>query len=274
MTAPPSTPPPSRSGGSRPRPGSTGAGRPCSSARARTPTGGRRWPPRLPPTSGPACRARCATAGTVASWSRCPAAATTSPGCSAAPRPRTRARPRSPGPRVATTDAAVRSWSTRVAGAGADTEVGTLLAHETVHVATRSAGSPAPLWVVEGLAELVALEAHPDQRGAEVAALRSAGDDDGDGLPTDAGLRAGRPGRHRGVRPGVAGLPRRRRALGERRPRPPVRGARPGRTPRRCRQGDARRRRVDRGALGTRGAVRGPVRAGSGGADPCRRPSS
>ena len=35
------------------------------------------------------------------------------------------------------------------------------LTHETVHVATRSARSPAPLWAVEGLAEYVAYQAQP-----------------------------------------------------------------------------------------------------------------
>ena len=43
-----------------------------------------------------------------------------------------------------------------------------------MHVATRSAGSPAPLWAVEGLAEYVALASHPGERADELAALRSA----------------------------------------------------------------------------------------------------
>jgi hypothetical protein len=40
--------------------------------------------------------------------------------------------------------------------------VAVVLTHETVHVATRSPDSPAPTWLVEGLADDVALTAHPD----------------------------------------------------------------------------------------------------------------
>lgn len=40
--------------------------------------------------------------------------------------------------------------------------VAVVLTHETVHVATRSADSPAPTWAVEGFADQVALQAHPD----------------------------------------------------------------------------------------------------------------
>jgi hypothetical protein len=40
--------------------------------------------------------------------------------------------------------------------------VAVVLTHETVHVATRSPDSPAPTWLVEGLADDVALAAHPD----------------------------------------------------------------------------------------------------------------
>ena len=40
--------------------------------------------------------------------------------------------------------------------------VAVVLTHETVHVATRSVDSPAPTWVVEGLADEVALAAHPE----------------------------------------------------------------------------------------------------------------
>ncbi len=40
--------------------------------------------------------------------------------------------------------------------------VAVVLTHETVHVATRSPGSPAPTWIVEGLADEVALATHPE----------------------------------------------------------------------------------------------------------------
>ena len=40
--------------------------------------------------------------------------------------------------------------------------VAVVLTHETVHVATRSPDSPAPTWLVEGLADDIALTAHPD----------------------------------------------------------------------------------------------------------------
>ncbi|CAA9296050.1 MAG: hypothetical protein AVDCRST_MAG48-951 [uncultured Friedmanniella sp.] len=40
--------------------------------------------------------------------------------------------------------------------------VAVVLTHEMVHVATRSTESPAPTWVVEGLADEVALAAHPE----------------------------------------------------------------------------------------------------------------
>ena len=91
-------------------------------------------------------------------------------------------------PEGPTTGAAVRVVVNPAAGAGSDDELGLLLTHETVHVATRSAASPAPLWVVEGLAELVALEAHPGQRADELAALR--GHDPAD-LPPDRAFAAG-----------------------------------------------------------------------------------
>jgi hypothetical protein len=75
-------------------------------------------------------------------------------------------------PEGPTTAAALRVVVNPAAGTGTDDELGLLLTHETVHVATRSAASPAPLWAVEGLAEHVALAAHPDQRADELAALR------------------------------------------------------------------------------------------------------
>ncbi|MGI3780665.1 MAG: hypothetical protein ACRYG2_07795, partial [Janthinobacterium lividum] len=72
-----------------------------------------------------------------------------------------------------TTAAAVRVVVNPATAQDSDAELGTTLVHETVHVATRSATSGAPLWAVEGLAEYVALEAHPDQRSDELAALRT-----------------------------------------------------------------------------------------------------
>ena len=72
------------------------------------------------------------------------------------------------------TRAAIRVVVNPATATDSDDELGTTLSHETVHVATRSARSPAPVWAVEGLAEYVALEAHPGQRTAEIAALRTA----------------------------------------------------------------------------------------------------
>lgn len=92
-------------------------------------------------------------------------------------------------PEGPTTGAAVRVVVNPAVAGDPDAELGTVLTHETVHVATRSARSPAPLWAVEGLAEYVALEAHPDQRADELAALRPVGA--GAGLPADARFTAG-----------------------------------------------------------------------------------
>jgi hypothetical protein len=44
--------------------------------------------------------------------------------------------------------------------------VSVLLAHEATHMATHSVDSPAPAWVVEGLADQVAYTAYPDARRA------------------------------------------------------------------------------------------------------------
>ena len=49
-----------------------------------------------------------------------------------------------------------------------------MLAHETVHVATRASESPAPTWAEEGLAEWVSLRAHPGQRSWQTADLLAA----------------------------------------------------------------------------------------------------
>jgi Peptidase of plants and bacteria len=46
-----------------------------------------------------------------------------------------------------------------------------VLLHEMVHVATRSTDSPAPTWIVEGLADYVALQAHPSAGDGAAAAL-------------------------------------------------------------------------------------------------------
>lgn len=78
-------------------------------------------------------------------------------------------------PEGPTTDAAVRVVVNPATTRDPDAALGATLTHETVHVATRSAASAAPLWAVEGLAEQVALAAHPDQRTAELAALRRVG---------------------------------------------------------------------------------------------------
>ena len=96
-------------------------------------------------------------------------------------------------PEGPTTGAAVRVVVNPATAQDSDAELGTTLVHETVHVATRSATSPAPLWAVEGLAEHVALEAHPDQRRDELAALpggRRAGGKEPSRLPADASFTA------------------------------------------------------------------------------------
>ena len=92
-------------------------------------------------------------------------------------------------PEGPTTGAAVRVVVNPATAEDSDAELGTTLVHETVHVATRSAGSDAPLWAVEGLAEHVALQAHPDQRRDERAVL-SAGERPRR-LPADASFTAG-----------------------------------------------------------------------------------
>lgn len=92
-------------------------------------------------------------------------------------------------PEGSTTRAAVRVVVNPATTGDPDTELATTLTHETVHVATRSAASPAPLWAVEGLAEYVALEAHHDQQADE---LRALGDDTAPKeLPADDRFTAG-----------------------------------------------------------------------------------
>ena len=67
------------------------------------------------------------------------------------------------------------------------------LTHEMVHVATRSASSPAPLWAVEGLAEYVAYRTEPRARAATEQALAAALRRDGvpSRLPADSDLGSG-----------------------------------------------------------------------------------
>ena len=95
-------------------------------------------------------------------------------------------------PEGPTTAAAVRVVVNPATARDPDVELATTLTHETVHVATRSVASPAPLWAVEGLAEYVALEAHPSQRTDEVAALPPGAPPSR--LPADATFAAGGPG--------------------------------------------------------------------------------
>lgn len=65
-----------------------------------------------------------------------------------------------------------------------------LLAHEATHVATRSAVSSAPSWLVEGFADEVAYDAYPRTAGTAAAALLAHVRADGPpkALPTDAQL--------------------------------------------------------------------------------------
>ena len=67
------------------------------------------------------------------------------------------------------------------------------LTHETVHVATDSAQSPAPLWAVEGLAEFVAYRAQPSARRSTRHELGTALASDGvpTGWPADRAFGAG-----------------------------------------------------------------------------------
>ncbi|GAB2570048.1 hypothetical protein [Microlunatus antarcticus] len=94
-------------------------------------------------------------------------------------------------PEGPTTASAVRVVVNPATARDPEAELGTTLTHETVHVATSSATSAAPLWAVEGLAEHVALEAHPDQRRSELAVLP--GGAPPTRLPADAAFTAGGP---------------------------------------------------------------------------------
>ena len=95
-------------------------------------------------------------------------------------------------PEGPTTEAAVRVVVNPATARDPDVELATTLTHETVHVATRSAASRAPLWAVEGLAEYVALEAHPGQRADELTALPTGPAPAR--LPADAAFGDGGPG--------------------------------------------------------------------------------
>jgi hypothetical protein len=68
-----------------------------------------------------------------------------------------------------------------------------VLEHEMVHVATRSPDSPAPIWAEEGLAEWVALRAHPGQRseGTDEVLIRVRSDGPPSAFPSDGQFRAG-----------------------------------------------------------------------------------
>ena len=68
----------------------------------------------------------------------------------------------------------------RLSGLGRDV----LLTHEAVHVATRSPGSPAPTWLVEGYADRIAYRAHPSRRRRR-RRRRSATPYDEHGVPRD-----------------------------------------------------------------------------------------
>jgi hypothetical protein len=71
--------------------------------------------------------------------------------------------------------------------------VAVVLTHETVHVATRSPDSPAPTWIVEGLADQVALAAHPEAAAGVTEPLleRVRAEGPPDGLPGDEAFLAG-----------------------------------------------------------------------------------
>jgi hypothetical protein len=68
-----------------------------------------------------------------------------------------------------------------------------VLAHELVHVATRSPDSPAPIWAEEGLAEWVSLRAHPGQRseGTDEVLARVRSDGAPPSLPADRRFQVG-----------------------------------------------------------------------------------
>jgi len=74
--------------------------------------------------------------------------------------------------------------------------VAVVVLHETVHVATRSPASPAPTWLVEGLADYVALQAHPEVAdGAAEPLLRSVrASGPPDALPVDERFHTGAEG--------------------------------------------------------------------------------
>jgi hypothetical protein len=98
--------------------------------------------------------------------------------------------PEGPNPRTAAIRVVVNSTVTQ----GLSEEgVAVLLTHEATHVATRSPGSPAPSWLVEGYADYVAYDAYPRTKAAAAAAaladIRRHGPPRA--LPTDADFTPG-----------------------------------------------------------------------------------
>lgn len=76
-----------------------------------------------------------------------------------------------------------------------DVGLAVVLTHETVHAVTRSPGSPAPTWAVEGLADYVALRAYPEARAGVFAPLRAQVRSSGGpvALPTESAFAAEAP---------------------------------------------------------------------------------
>ena len=73
--------------------------------------------------------------------------------------------------------------------------VSVVLLHEMVHVATRSTDSPAPTWIVEGLADQIALQVYPaaGAGAAEPLLQRVRSDGAPTSFPQDERFRAGEP---------------------------------------------------------------------------------
>lgn len=71
-----------------------------------------------------------------------------------------------------------------------------LATHEATHIATRSAASPAPTWLVEGFADYVAYDAHPLTSATAAAALLADVRAHGapTALPADSAFSASAPG--------------------------------------------------------------------------------
>ncbi len=87
----------------------------------------------------------------------------------------------------------------RARAAVATAQLAEILRHEITHLATRSPGSAAPLWMVEGLAEWVAIGAEPGRSSSGTAELLAAvrrGGPPGS-LPADANFVPGSPNLNR-----------------------------------------------------------------------------